>query len=302
MNLIKIIAAAALTSSVSMGVNAQPMAHIYWPFSLASTHAAMVRTIVEELNRVQSDYRYVFQHRPGAGGSIAANAVLNHQGLALLAGTSSFFIRPNLYPAASHDLSKFSTIISYCTNQPLALVSTKYTNLAEIQNKSINIGVIPGSITHLTAIQYSRSNRIDINPVYYQGTPEMTNDVLGGHLDVAVDFLSSATQFTGKINVLGISGNKEFPNGRTLQSQGIPNVVGTHSNFLIYANDTDPKLIESIRQHLPNVLKSKKLQDDCEREHGSIATKTPSTSEAAALYNDQVIFWRSQSQGLVIEK
>lgn len=302
MNLKKIIAAAALGLSVSMGVGAQPVVYIYWPFSLASTHAAMVRTIVEEFNHVQSDYRYVFQHRPGAGGSIAANAVLNHQGLALLAGTSSFFIRPNLYPSASHDLSKFSTILSYCTDQPLALISTKYKNLAEVQHKSINIGVIPGSITHLIAMQYSRGSNADINPVFYQGTPEMTNAVMGGDLDVAVDFLSSAAQFDGKVNILGISGDRGFPNGRTFQSQGIQNVIGTHSNFLIYANDTDPKLIESIRQHLPTVLKSKKLQEYCEREYGSIATKTLNTSESATLYDHQVIFWRSQSQGLVIEK
>lgn len=302
MNLKKIISVAILGLSASMNVSAQSVVPIYWPFSLSSTHATMVRVIVDELNEVQSDYRYVFQHKPGAGGSIAANSVLNHQGPALLAGTSSFFIRPNLYPSASHDLSKFSTIISYCTNQPLALVSTKYKTLAEIQGKSVNVGVIAGSITHLTAIQYSRGSNSDINTVFYQGTPEMTNDVLGGHLDVSVDFLSSATQFAGKINVLGISGGREFPEGRTFQSQGIKNVAGTHSNFLIYANGTDPKLIQSIRHHLPAVLKSKKLQEACEREYGSTATRMLSLTEAADLYQNQVIFWRSQSQGLVIEK
>lgn len=302
MNFKKLFSAAGIALLLSFNSNAQTTVPVIWPFSLASTHATMVRTVVDELNTVQKDYIYVFVHKPGAGGSIAANTLLTQQGPAIMAATSSFFIRPNLYPSASHDLSKFNTIGTYCDNQPLALFSSKYKTLSEIKNSSVNIGVIPGSITHLTASAYGKSSQTNINTVFYQGTPEITKDVLGGHLDVSVDFLSAASQFSGKINVLGISGLKDYPEGRTFKSQGITGVDGTHSNFLIYANNTDAKLVNTTRHALATVLQSHKLQEVCRQEYGSIVTKVLSVKEANDLYTEQTNFWRKQTQGLVIEK
>jgi tripartite-type tricarboxylate transporter receptor subunit TctC len=302
MNFKKILYVVSMTLALISTSNAQSVVPIFWPFSLASTHATMVRTVADELNKTQKDYTFVFVHKPGAGGSIAANSLLNHQGPAIMAATSSFFIRPNLYPAASHDLSKFNTIGSYCNNQPIALISSKYKTLADIKNKAVNIGVIPGSITHLAALSYGKASRTDLNTVFYQGTPEITKDVLGGHLDIGVDFLSAATQFSGKVNVLGISGHTEYPEGRTFKSQGVPNVNVTHANFLIYSNGADPKLIETTRLSLASVLKSHKLQEACQQEYGSVVTSVLSPKEATELYTEQVNFWRSQSQGVVIEK
>jgi tripartite-type tricarboxylate transporter receptor subunit TctC len=302
MTLKKLLTICSIFLLTSLNINAQTTVPILWPFSLSSTHATMVRTIVDELNTVQKDYIFVFMHKPGAGGSIAANTLLTQQGPIIMAATSSFFIRPNLYPSASHDLSKFNTIGTYCNNQPLALFSSKYKTLSEIKNNSVNIGVIPGSITHLTAIAYGQSSKSNFNTIFYQGTPEITKDVLGGHLDVSVDFLSSASQFSGKINVLGISGISDYPEGRTFKSQGITGVDGTHSNFLIYANSTDPKLINIIRHAFANVLQSRRLQDACRQEYGSVVTNVLSSKEATELYTEQTNFWRNQSQGLVIEK
>ena len=302
MKIKKLLAVVAVMFLASVSSYAQQVVQIYWPFSLASTHATMVRVIADELNKAQKDYTYVFVHKPGAGGSIAANTLLNNQAPAIMAATSSFFIRPNLYPSASHDLSKFNTIGSYCENQPLALISSKYKNLEDFKNNSVNVGVIPGSITHLTALSYSNASKFNMNTVFYQGTPEITRDVIGGHLDVSVDFLSSAAQFAGKVNILGISGNTDYPEGRTFKSQGIANVDITHSNFLIYASGTDSKLIESVRQNLAKVLNSTSLKEACQQEYGSPVTKVLSQREASELYNNQVNFWRKQTQGLVIEK
>lgn len=302
MTFAKILIVSVVVLLTSLNSVAQTTVPIFWPFSVASTHAAMVRTVADELNSVQKDYTYVFVHKPGAGGSIAANALLNHQGPAILAATSSFFIRPNLYPNAAHDLSKFNTIGSYCDAMPLAMFSSKYKTLAEIKNNKINIGVIPGSITHLTVMSYEKSSGSELNTVFYQGTPEITRDVLGKHLDVGIDFLSTATQFSGRVNVLGITGRNDYPEGRTFKSQGIANIDATHNSFLVYANNADPELVRTTRQALVKVLESRKLQETCQQEYGSVVTKVLSPKAANDLYIEQVNFWRRQSQGLVIEK
>lgn len=292
----------AISLLLSTAAFAETTVPVYWPFSLASTHATMVRTVVEELNTAQKDYTFVFVHKPGAGGSIAANTLINHNGPALMAATSSFFIRPNLYPSASHDLSKYNTLGSYCDAQPLALISSKYKTLDEIKNQSVTIGVIPGSITHLTAISYNSTKPVSMVTAFYQGTPEITKDVIGGHLDISVDFLSSAVQFQDRLHVLAISGSKNYPEGQTFKSQGVHNIEGTHANFLMYTPDADPTFIKLTRQALAKVLQSSKLQETCRLEYGTPVTKVLAPNEAADLYNKQVTFWRKQANGLVIEK
>lgn len=286
----------------SIFASAQTVVPVYWPFSLASTHATMVRVIADELNKNQKEYTFVFVHKPGAGGSIAANTLLNHQGPALMAATSSFFIRPNLYPEASHDLAKFRTFGSYCDNQPLALFSSKYKNLNEIKNLSLSIGVIPGSITHITAVAYEKSRTSNLNKVFYQGTPEITRDVIAGHIDLGIDFLSAASQFGGKANILAISGVKNYKEGVTFKSQSIEGVESTHANFLIYAQGTDTRLIDLTRQVLVKVLESNVLHETCQQEYGTPVKKVLSVSEANDLYKNQVELWRKQTQNVTIEK
>lgn len=303
MKLLKKIALLGATMFTVGSAQAQTTVPVYWPFSLASTHAAMVRTIVEELNQHQKEYTFIFVHKPGAGGSIAANTLLDLKSPALMAATSSFFIRPNLYPSNSHNLSKFRTIGSYCNDQPLALMSTKYKTVQETAGRQINIGVIPGSITHLTAIGVNKSKSIDLNPVFYQGTPEMTKDVIGGHLDVSVDFLSSAVQFKDQINVLGITGTVNHGSAKTFASQGITGMnQTTHANFIIFPEGADPRLIEITRQALSKVLESTRLQDSCKQEFGVPVLKVMSQPEADKLFTKQTEFWRTQSNGIVIEK
>jgi tripartite-type tricarboxylate transporter receptor subunit TctC len=95
--------------------------------SVANYH----RTLADQANKIQNKYVFVFDTKPGAGGAIAANHVLNTPNT-LLAHSTAFFVRPNVYPNESYDLNAFKEQFTHCM-APMAVPSTKYKNCNQIQ-------------------------------------------------------------------------------------------------------------------------------------------------------------------------
>jgi len=70
----KIISILAL-SLFSILSQAKETITVIYSWTAADTAANFHRSLVEEANRIQDKYNFVFDMRPGAGGSIAANYV-----------------------------------------------------------------------------------------------------------------------------------------------------------------------------------------------------------------------------------
>ena len=100
----KLFAIAALVASFA--AIAKENITVVYSWTPADAAANFHRTLVEESNKIQNRYNFIFDTKPGAGGSIAANYVLNTPNT-VLATASAFYIRPNFFPAESHDISKF---------------------------------------------------------------------------------------------------------------------------------------------------------------------------------------------------
>jgi len=219
---------------------AQQSVPIVWPFAPGSNQANFARAIVEEANKQQTKYLFHFENKPGAGGSIAANYVLNYNGIALLTSSSSFFVRPVYYPNESHKPSDFTPVLIQCTGQPYVIVSGKYKSVNELKSQSkLNIGANFGSLTEALARELKTNLPIsDLAVVGYQNTLQPTQEMIGGTLDLNVDLPTSTLQWieTGKINVIGASGTKDYPNYKTFHNQGIKGFEDLVSNYQIVAS------------------------------------------------------------------
>jgi tripartite-type tricarboxylate transporter receptor subunit TctC len=64
-----IIVGASLTATAKEKVPA------VWPFTPASTQGLYYRAILEQANKEQDKYEFIFEHRTGAGGAIATQYV-----------------------------------------------------------------------------------------------------------------------------------------------------------------------------------------------------------------------------------
>jgi len=247
--------------ALSLASYAQQSVPLVWPFAPGSNQSNFARAIVEEANKQQTKYVFHFENKPGAGGSIAANYVLNYNGIALLTSSSSFFVRPVYYPNESHKVSDFTPVIIQCTGQPYVVVSAKYKNINELKAQSkLTIGATLGSLTEALGreVKNNLPASTDMAFIGYSNTLQPTQEMIGGVLDLNVDLPASTVQWieTGKINVIGTSGTRDYPSYKTFHSQGVKGFEDLVSNYQIVASaKTDPAVVQELHAILRKASK-----------------------------------------------
>ncbi len=212
---------ATLLVSLSLAASAKENITIFYSWNAADTAANFHRTLAEEANKIQNKYHFVFDVKPGAGGSIAARSVLA-QPDTILATASAFFIRPNFFPNESHDISKFRSLFPQCA-APAVITSKKFKTWADVPtDRPISIGMSGmGTTTHLIAAQIAKRYP-NLTIVPFKSTSEAILGVLSDTTDMAVNFMGDSAQYvdTNKLFVLGATGSKTIGNVRPLSSQG----------------------------------------------------------------------------------
>jgi len=85
---------------IATSINAKEVVTIYYGWGPADSLANVSRTLADEANKIQNKYTFIFDSKPGAGGAVAAEYVKRTPNT-ILATSSAFFIRPNLYPTTA---------------------------------------------------------------------------------------------------------------------------------------------------------------------------------------------------------
>ena len=179
---------AILAMALSFGAMAQETVTIYYAFSPADSIANYGRTLVQEANRIQNKYNFLFDTKPGAGNAIAANFVKSNPNTILFT-SSAFFIRPEFYPNESYDVRDFREFMPFCTG-PVAISSVKYKSWDEVlKNKPLNIGVSGlGVTTHLISLQIV-DKFPNAQPVPFKSTAEAFMGLVSGSIDFSLGFI-----------------------------------------------------------------------------------------------------------------
>ena len=248
---------------------AQTLVPVVWVFALSSTQGLMVREIVNEANAIQSKYQFVFEHKAGAGGAVGVQYVNGLSQPAILAHTSSFFIRPYMSKEGSYDPEQYSMLNNYCSNQPIALISKNYKTLAELQKQTkASVGVLPGSITQLVIAEYKKQNpNTDLVEAGFKGTPEITTAVLGGHLDLSVDWLAGVVN--DDLNVLAITGTQSHGKAKTFKSQGINGMEPIANSYYLFVNkNVSAAVAKEFSDIMNRAVVAKNVQTYCTKDYG----------------------------------
>jgi tripartite-type tricarboxylate transporter receptor subunit TctC len=254
--------------------HAQPQTvSVVWPFSLAGAQPNMVRQMIDNANRQQNRYQFVFNNVPGAGGTVAANTVNNAKELKVLITSTSFYIRPAMYQV-SHNPQDFDLLGTVCSKQPFAVFSKKYSRVSDLRDGKASIGIINGTISQLVSTSLQHNNGIVLNDIGYRGTPEAMTDMLGGQVDASVDFFGPMTmaRFTeqDKVHVLGITGERNIPGFATFKSQNIKGLESIEfSMYVLVKNATDPATKQELSDIITNSI-NEPVQKMCVDEYGII--------------------------------
>lgn len=276
---------------------------IVYSWTAADTAANFHRTLAEEANKIQNKYRFVFDARPGAGGSIAANYVLNNPNT-ILATASAFFIRPNFFPAESHDLAAFKQLKPQCS-APALISSIKYKSWSEVPaDRPLTIGVSGlGTTTHLIATQVAKKYP-NMTVVPFKSTSEALVSVLGGNTDFAVNFLGDSEQYTKpgspkRVYMLGITGDKTVAGVPPMVTQGFPKSLARMNipaQLLVPRSLPDAKFAEW-RKILVQAGRSPSVQRAFAEDHCESLNQMP-TDQIQGYYHMQVAEWQRLSSGV----
>jgi tripartite-type tricarboxylate transporter receptor subunit TctC len=291
-----LLAMCCLTAHASQTVS------VVWPFNIGSTQANYARTLITEANKNQNKYTFVLENKTGAGSSIAANYVANSKQPAVMAATSSFFIRPNFFPDNSHNIEQFRPLMVQCA-VPMIVVSKRYKSFKTIDpGQRITIGVSGmGTTTHLLTAELQKKYS-KIQAVAYTGTMEPIKDVLGGTLDMAVGFPGELKSFidAGQLNVVGISGTKALSGMPLLHKQGFGTadlVINTH--FLAVPKTVPESTVTEWREILSQASKSNLVQESYAVDN--CVDNTSGVANTDSWFVQQVRYWRQVTTGVKID-
>lgn len=268
---------------------------VVWPWGMGDTDAQFSRTVMEHVNKQQKDINFLFDNKPGAGASVAAIHVSKNNN-SVLAASSAFFVRPNFFNEGVHNVSDFRPLALMCSG-PLVIVSGKYRNWNEVpRDRMLDVGLGGlGTTSHLTA-ELLKSRFPQINTIAYQNTNQPLIETMAGRIDFAVGFIPAVEQFVdaGKLNAMGVTGNKTVRGIPSLHSQGFANadlVVNNHS-WLVNKNVAEEQF-GKMQNLVKAALKSPEVQEEFRKFY---CDPRGLTGEAAdKWFNSQQTFWRDLS-------
>lgn len=251
------IFASIVVGLFSTMVQAQTIVPLIWPFNPGSTQSNYVRALADAANANQKKYQFVFMHKPGAGGAVAARYTLSQQQPHILVNGAGFWTRPLFFNDQSwYDINKFEPLIGMMSDQPVIIHSKKFRSLAELRKQTrVTVGATLGTISFITAqVLISNLPGVQVDIVPYGGTNEITKDVIGDVLDVGIEFPNDLMPWLidGRTNALGISGRRPQANIMTFRDQ---NFVGFDDLVFSYFMIVPRELSDSVKTELRQIFR-----------------------------------------------
>jgi tripartite-type tricarboxylate transporter receptor subunit TctC len=198
--------------------------HILVPFPPGGAVDIVARTLADELGK-RWPANIIIDNRPGAGGTIAADAVAKAapDGYTLAVMASGHPISPFLYRKLPYDIfADFTPLTLLGTSPNLALVrgDSPIKSVADLiaaaraKPSEFSYGHSGnGTSAHLAAELFKAMAKVDIVSVPYKGGAPALNDLLGGHIPLSFNNLpeSIAMIRSGAVRPLAVTTARRTP-------------------------------------------------------------------------------------------
>jgi tripartite-type tricarboxylate transporter receptor subunit TctC len=250
---------------------------IILPFAAGGGTDLLARALAQDLGE-RFGQQFVVENRTGAGGNVGATAVAKAapDGYTLLFGTPGPLANNKLiYKNPPFDPEQAFTPIVLIAKSPLIIAAKASLPVKDIKELAayakanpgkLNVGV-PGNGTlgHITSVLVQRELGIKMTDVPYRGTAPVVNDLLGGQVDLAMDFMPTYVPhiLEGKIRGLAVTTTErssDLPDVMTVQEGGFKGFEATAWYALAAPTGTPTAIIDKLNAATNAFLKSPKGQ------------------------------------------
>ena len=299
---------AILLATVSMTVVAREPITLAYSWGAGDNAANFYRALVQEANQLQTQYTFIFEPKPGAGGTVAANFTSANPTNTLWINSSAGFIRPNLFPTESHRMEDFRSILPMCVS-PFVISSVKYKSWKEVpKDAKLSIGMSGlGTTTHLVSIQIAK-NYPNMNIVPFKSTSEALLNVLNGTVDFSVGFHGDSEQYTRagspkQVYWLGQTGRESIKGTELLANQGFNrDLLDMSTPQQIFASrKLSEDRFSNLRKILVEASRAKSVRDANAADNCVPNNQMPD-SQLDAWFNGQIAQWKRLTQGVKLDK
>ena len=195
------------------------------PFTAGTTSDVLARTLAEHLGKAIGQ-PVVIENRGGAGGNIGAGAVAKAQPdgyTILLATTGPAATNRLMYKEMSFDPRRDFEPVVLVGKSPVIVVASRTAPAKTLQELIDHAKANPdkltagypgnGTLGHITGVLLQQRAGIKLGQVQYRGTPPIIADLLGGHIQVAMDSMAAYVPniVEGKLRALAIAGAERWP-------------------------------------------------------------------------------------------
>ena len=245
------------------------------PFPAGSAVDALARAVANALSE-NLGKQFVVDNRAGAGGNIggAAVAKATADGYTLLVGTPApIALNKLMYKGLPYDSERDFVPVVLAAKSPLMITAKAdfpVKSLADLiayakQNPGkVNVGH-PGNGTlgHITSALIQQFAGVQMTNVSYRGSAPLMTDLLGGQVDVAMDFMPTYVPLVAdrKVRALAVTTSQrapQLPDVPTVQEAGLKDFEATAWFAIVAPTGTPRDIVMKVNKVVNDFLKSDK--------------------------------------------
>ncbi|WP_458094449.1 Bug family tripartite tricarboxylate transporter substrate binding protein [Roseomonas sp. WA12] len=248
------------------------------PFSAGGGTDLLARALAQHLGETLGQ-QVIVDNRSGAGGNIGAGFVARAapDGYTILFGTPGPLANNKLiYRNLAFDPEQAFAPVVLIAKSPLVVAARTALPVRNLQELTAHAKANPGKLTvgvpgngtlgHITALLLERELGISLTSVPYRGTADVVKDLLGGQIDLAMDFLPSYVPLAreGRVRALAVTTARrsvELAEVGTVQEAGFQGFEASAWYALAAPAGTPSEIVERLNTATNAFLESPRGQD-----------------------------------------
>jgi len=275
------------------------------PFAAGGSTDIIGRTLGQKLNEMWGQ-PVVVDNRPGGSTVIGTDVVAKSppDGYTLLVTPAPFTIVPSLIAKLPYDPAKDFEPITLINTTPLVIVVNpsvpaksikELIALAKSRPGALNYGSSgSGGSNHLAGELFNAMTGVKMIHIPYKGNAPALTDLIGGHVDVVFNGLTSAMPFikSGKLRALAVTSlarTGSLPDMPTLDELGLKGFQAVAWNGLTAPARTPKDIIAKINSDALKVVRSAELVERLKAEGSDPVGNSP--AEYSAFLRNEIAKW-----------